>query len=273
MTPIRINVLKYFLFKNRNNVTGREMFDFFFDASYHTKASRFIVSVERDGEFNKVHFKGYDDPLYYPVGFPTQSLEQVVVESFYPGNWHYYEVPETKVEANDIVVDCGAAEGLFSFLIHKRCKKVFMIEPVAKFCASLRKTFQESHTAEIVPVALSDHEGFASISEHDISSSLSLSVKSEVSIPVTTLDELFFEKDIAISYIKIDLEGFDYQALLGARNLIEKNKPKIAVTTYHEYQHAQQMERYLKSVVPSYNIRIKGILQTSGAPVMLHAWV
>jgi FkbM family methyltransferase len=148
-----------------------------------------------------------------------------------------------------------------------------MIEPVAKFCASLRKTFRESHPAKIVPVALSDHEGFATISEHDISSSLSLGVKSEVSVPVTTLDKLFFEKNIPVSYIKIDLEGFDYQALAGARDLIEKNKPKIAVTTYHQYHHAEQMERYLRSIVPSYKIRIKGILQTSGAPVMLHAWV
>jgi FkbM family methyltransferase len=272
MTPGRINVLNYFLFKNRNNVTSKEMFKFFLDTSYHTKASRFIASVERAGEFNKVYFKGYDDPLYYPADFPAQSLEQVVVESFYPDNWHYYEVPETKVETGDFVVDCGAAEGLFSFLIHKRCKKVFMIELVPKFCASLSRTFEHSRSAEIIPLAISDQEGFANISGHDISSALLIGEKTEVSVPVTTLDKLFFERDIPISYIKIDLEGFDHHALLGARDLIKKNKPKIAVTTYHKYEHAQQMESYLKSIVPSYNFRIKGIFQRSGAPVMLHAW-
>jgi FkbM family methyltransferase len=273
MTLGRINVLRYFLFKNRNHLTLKEMLGFFFEPSYHTKASRLISSIEREGEFNKVKFNGHEDPLYYPIDFSSKSLEQVVVESFYPTNWHYYEVPETKVEIHDLVVDCGAAEGLFSFLVHKRCKKIFMVEPVAKFCSSLQQTFQNSHNTEIVPVALSDQEGFAAISENDISSSLSLSEKSETSVSVTTLDKLFFEKDIPISYIKIDLEGYDYLALLGARELIKKNKPKIAVTTYHKYEHAHQIETYLKSIVPTYNIRIKGIFQVSGGPVMLHAWV
>lgn len=273
MTPGRVNVLKYFLFNKRNNVNTRELVKFFFDASYHTKANRFIESIEKEGDFNKVYFKGYKDPLYYPADFSLKSLEQVIVESFYPDNWHYYEVHETKVEANDIVVDCGAAEGIFSFLIHDRCKKVFLIEPVSKFCRSLQKTFKNSTRTEIIPVALSDKEGFANISEHDISSTLSLGEKSDVSVPVTTLDKLFFEKDIAISYIKIDLEGFDLQALLGGNELIRKTKPKIAVTTYHDYQHAQLIGNYLKSIVPSYNIKLSGIYQVSGAPVMLHAWV
>jgi hypothetical protein len=172
MTIGRLHVLKYFLLNSRNNVTFKKMLNFFFEASYHTKANQFITSIEREGEFNKVHFKGYADPLYYPSDFPVKSLEQVIVESFYPSNWHYYEVPETKVEVNDIVVDCGAAEGLFSFLIRKRCKKVFMIEPVGRFCSSLHKTFENSDNVEVVQVALSDFVGFANISEHDISSSL-----------------------------------------------------------------------------------------------------
>jgi hypothetical protein len=98
-------------------------------------------------------------------------------------------------------------------------------------------------------------------------------MKNEHSVSVTILDKLLFERDIPISYIKIDLEGFDLQALLGGQELIKRNRPKIAVTTYHDYRHAKQMEKYLKSIVPSYNIRIKGIFQVSGAPIMLHAWV
>lgn len=258
--------------KSKNNVSIGEMFKFFIDSSYHSKANRFIKSIENVGEFNKVLFTGYDEPLYYPSDFSLKSLEQVVVESFYSDNWHYYETFGTKVTSDDYVVDCGAAEGLFSFLIQRRAKKIFLIEPVPKFCASLKKTFHNGLNMEIVPVALSDENGFASISEHDISSTLSLGAKKDVSVPVTTLDELFYEKNIPISYIKIDLEGFDFKALLGARELIKKNKPKIAVTTYHAFEHAQQIETYLRSIVPEYNIKLKGIYQISGAPVMLHAW-
>ncbi|CAN5481843.1 hypothetical protein BH10BAC4_BH10BAC4_08820 [soil metagenome] len=273
MTPTRLKVLRYFLFKNRNHVSVSELRKFFFDASYHTKADRFIKSNERIGELNRVYFKGYDEPLYYPSDFPVKSLEQVAVESFYPENWHYYEVPETRINESDVVVDCGAAEGLFTFLVKMRCKEIFLIEPVKKFCRSLQKTFENNIRVKIIPVALSEKEGFANISEHDISSSLTVGDQSAESVTVTTLDKLFYEKNIPISYIKMDLEGFDYEALLGAAELIKKNKPKIAVTTYHKFEHAEQISNYLKSIVPAYNIKVKGIYQETGSPVMLHAWI
>ncbi len=66
------------------------------------------------------------------------------------------------------------------------------------------------------------------------------------------------------TYIKIDLEGYDYKALLGAEELIRENKPKIAVITYHNFHHAEDISAYLKS---------KGIYQKTGSPIMLHAWM
>jgi hypothetical protein len=54
-----------------------------------------------------------------------KSLDQVIVKSFYKTNWHYYEIKETKVKGDDTVVDCGVAEGLFTFLISNRCKQVY----------------------------------------------------------------------------------------------------------------------------------------------------
>ena len=47
------------------------------------------------------------------------------------------------------------------------------------------------------------------------------------------------------NFILIDLEGYDYEALLDAVNLIIKNKPKIAVTTYHKSQHTEEINAYL----------------------------
>lgn len=114
--------------------------------------------------------------------------------------------------------------------------------------------------------------GRDTIFEHDISSSLS-DENGGIEVKVTTLDKLFYEKGEKITYKKMDLEGYDYDALLGAENLIRENKPKIAVTTYHKVQHAEQITAYLKSLVPEYKIFTKGIYQGTGSPVMLHAWV
>ena len=227
---------------------------------------------EPEGAYEKFYFKGIKEPLFFPSDMSQHSLFQVAVECFNPSNWHYYEIPQTRVSAEDIVADCGAAEGLFALVVHPRCRQLYLIEPLQKFVDSLGKTFKEVRNVDILPVAISDQEFTATMNSHDISSSLSMDGAGE-EVQVTTLDKLFFDRGIPVTYLKMDLEGYDYKALLGARNLIQKHRPKIAITTYHDKDHAMLIQRFLHSLVPEYKILCKGIYQETGSPVMLHAWV
>jgi FkbM family methyltransferase len=270
VTRTRFNVLKHWLFKNKNNVSFTELLNFFFDKSYASEAKAKIKEIVSKDDFYEVYFKGINKPIYYPKNFPLKSLEQVIVELFYPKNWHYYEIPQTSVRKEDVVVDCGAAEGLFGFLVVDRCEKLYLVEPLPAFYKAMEKTFAKHKNAMILPVALSNKETTLKIFEHDISSSLS-DGNVGVEVKVTTLDKLFYDMGEKITYIKMDLEGYDYDALLGAENLIKKNKPKIPVTIYHNPQHAEEITAYLKSLAPEYNILTKGIYQETGSPIILHA--
>lgn len=272
MTGSRLNILRFWLLKNRNNVTFKQLAGLFFDKSYSSKAKAKIRALILKDDYYLVYFNAFSNPLYYPNNFSLKSLEQVIVESFYPQNWHYYEIPQTKVTREDIVVDCGAAEGLFGFMVIDRCKKLYLIEPLPVFCKAMSKTFENKNNATILPIALSNKEKTSQILEKDISSSLS-DENGGIEVKVTTLDKLFYKKGEKITYIKMDLEGFDCEALIGAENLIRENKPKIAVTTYHKYEDAELMTKYLKSIVPEYRFLTKGIYQKTGSPIMLHAWV
>lgn len=70
--------------------------------------------VDNDGEYLKVFLDKIDIPLYFPIDIDIFWLYQTIAESFYPDNWHYYLTNETSIEKDDIVVDCGAAEGVFT---------------------------------------------------------------------------------------------------------------------------------------------------------------
>lgn len=271
MTKTRLKVLSYFL-KGKGNTSLKDMIGFFFAPSYKTVAGKYIQKIEPVEKYNKVYLEGIKEPMYYPNDIHEHSLHMVVVECFNPNNWHYYEIPQTTVAPGDVVIDCGAAEGLFALKIYQRCKKVYVIEPLSKFVETMHKTFEKATNVEILPVAISDTEYSTSISNNDISSALSDKGEGEL-VQVTTLDKLFLDKNIPVNYLKMDLEGHDYKALVGAENLIKKYKPKIAITTYHDVNHASQIETFLKSIVPEYKILCKGIYQETGSPVMLHAWI
>jgi len=272
MTKTRLKVLKYWLTNNKNNVGFNELIKFFFDSSYRKKSKKMISKLEVEDQYLKYYLKGYEKPIFFPRGFNIKSMEMVIVESFYKINWHYYEIEQTRVTNNDIVIDCGAAEGIFSFIIANRAKYIYAIEPLKDFTKSMALTFQDRNNINIVEYAISDHEYNAYISDRDISSIINDEQRG-AEVKVTTLDKLFYEKNVPVSYIKIDLEGFDFLAIKGAAKLIEKNKPKIAVTTYHNINHANQIKEFLLSINPNYKILTKGIYHESGSPIMLHAWV
>jgi len=271
VTKNRLQVLKWWLKGNKNDVSLPELIRFFFASSYTSKADSLINRVEEDGSFWVIYFKSIKNPLYYPKEMSLTSLKQVIVETFYKDNWHYYQIEETKVKKNDIVVDCGAAEGLFSFIVAPVCKKVYLIEPMPKFVDGLKLTFRGYNNAEIIPCALSDRLGEAFMSEGGIASSLSDDKKGR-RVNVETIDELFYKKGIPVSYIKGDLEGYDFKTLVGAKCTIEKYRPKIAFTTYHDIRHSKEIMSFIASINSDYKFKTKGIYQETGSPVMLHAW-
>ena len=60
--------------------------------------------------------------------------------------------------------------------------------------------------------------------------------------------------DAPVTFIKLDVEGAEMHALRGAENIIQTQKPKMAVCVYHDLRHLYEVPLYLKSLVPEYKI-------------------
>jgi hypothetical protein len=61
--------------------------------------------------------------------------------------------------------------------------------------------------------------------------------------------------------------------LKGATATIQRDKPKIAITSYHTENDAREIIHHIKSIVPEYRHYVKGIHQDKGKPVMIHFWI
>ncbi|WP_343692723.1 FkbM family methyltransferase [Chitinophaga sp.] len=274
----RFGILWYYLNKARQRTSWSEMMFHMFSPSMYKVAAENASLVRSDDKYSYYRINGYDELFLYPRSAPYYSLAMVLAESR-PQHWHYYEIPETAVAPGDIIVDCGSAEGFFSFRHQHTASHIYAMEPLSVFIDSLGRLFQNKQKVTILPYAAGDSCKEAFIGTSSADTIIDASIQETNSnghaekINIVTIDSLFADKGIRINYLKADIEGFEENMIRGALETIRISKPKIAITTYHKGQDYRKLIEMIKGVVPEYNYRIKGIDYLSGNPIMLHMWI
>ncbi|MBU1671032.1 MAG: FkbM family methyltransferase [Actinobacteria bacterium] len=269
----RLQSLKYWLAGRRPEVGWREMLRFMTEPVYKKKALSAIDRVELDDGYRVVHLKNFERPLFYPAELPVESLYLSLSEQFYPGNWHDYEkLEETRVRHGDVVLDCGAGEGVFSLAVAGRCERVYTVEPLPRFVEALERTFAGVENVEVLPYALSDRAGRARLSPQDVSSSLQEEGESLVEVPAETVDNLRRSLGTRIDYMKVDVEGAEAAMMRGAESTLRECRPRLAVATYHVVGAAGEIKDFLEGLDVGYRVRFTGVAAREGEPFMLHAW-
>lgn len=82
----------------------------------------------------------------------------------------------------------------------------------------------------------------------------SKSLKKLEDIELITLDYFVTSNSLKdIGLIKIDIEGFELEALLGAKNTIKTYKPIILAAIYHNAEEFLKVKPFLESLTSSYN--------------------
>ena len=76
-----------------------------------------------------------------------------------------------------------------------------------------------------------------------------------LSIDVYSLDD--FMPNGRVDFIKADIEGFELRMLHGAKDLIIRNAPKIAVSIYHRPADYFEIIEYLSELVPEYVFSVR----------------
>ena len=78
-----------------------------------------------------------------------------------------------------------------------------------------------------------------------------------ISVDVTDLDSSLTELGLSPTVIKMNIEGFELDALDGARNTIKENTPKLFISAYHRPSHLWEVARKIKTINPAYNIALR----------------
>ena len=207
---------------------------------------------------------------YFWPGTPDANHYFLHEQEFEPKNPHYYSDAPIVLGPDAIVLDVGACEGLFALRLLKsgQARRVICFEPFPMMAGLLRRAAQENGVEEklqIEPIALGGKTAAAYFQTGPTSDGGAVSScqrsADEMEVPMMTIDDYCRANSLELrrgDLIKIDAEGSDLDVLLGARETIRRCAPQLAVTTYHEAEHAERMVDYLREIQPEYSLRLKG---------------
>jgi len=156
-----------------------------------------------------------------------------------------------------IMLDCGAYCGDTAvWAAMQGAEHVYAFEPNPKTMPYLQKNADMFGKNRITPVAMGvgDTSGKLSITELDESNlgGTKFSKTQDGSIDVCKIDDWCDEKGIVPGFIKMDLEGSEISALLGAQQTIRRNKPQLAISLYHSLPDMWNIPMLIKELVPEY---------------------
>jgi len=229
------------------------------------------------GDGNSRIFIWRDFPLHVPFSIHMETLKRFIFETFAPPRINPHSLQAVQVEQGDVVVDAGACEGFYTMdCLDKGAESIIISEASIEMRECLSRTFKDK--GEIYP-ALGGYTGKVIIHQRGAGSSVHgelNDVGADSVDKMITLDSLRLTK---VDLIKMDIEGSEFSALLGARNTIREHKPKLLIMTYHKYMDAFLIYSLLTSINPDCKFLLWGRQSLPGnktnpqfCPKMLVAW-
>lgn len=146
-------------------------------------------------------------------------------------------------------------------------KRIVVFEPDETNCALIRKFFGKREDVTIIQKGLSDKEKTLSFEGSGVGFREAVRGSDNVvQVPVINIDAVPECADA--TWIKMDIEGSEMDALHGAREVILRNKPKLTISIYHSDEDMIRIAEYVHELVPEYKLYIRHHSQSRSETVL-----
>lgn len=228
------------------------------------------IKIFRD---NKQHirkvYNSLDDYLskyIYASIFDIYMTGDIGVLSRTKGNRQYFPLRGTSdfiegfcLSEDESFVDCGAFDGdtikEFRSLANNHYKKIWAFEPDPANFLKLSNYIENTGDERIhlFQRGIYNEDAVMSFSG-SLGTSSTMDTSGSESIKVSQIDSIIKEP---VTYIKMDIEGAEKEALMGARNIITKYKPKLAICIYHKVEDLWEIPLLIKNLNKDYKIYVR----------------
>lgn len=169
--------------------------------------------------------------------------------------------------AKTVYLDCGAYDGdtllVFNAAAKNGYASIIAFEPDETVQEKLESVIRETNLSNVrvIQKGVYSSPGTVKFTLGGVYSTIANANKAlqpqvqEVSVNVTTIDAILCGEFVDI--IKMDIEGAEYNALLGAEATIKKYKPRLAICLYHNYEDFLRIPELILQMAPHYKLYIR----------------
>ncbi|PRX67080.1 FkbM family methyltransferase [Cohnella sp. SGD-V74] len=180
--------------------------------------------------------------------------------------WQYIAPELFELTESDYVVDCGAYTGdtVLQFAeMYPNLRGMTAFEPAPETFEALQNLIGKvSIPVHAINKAVGDVCGstFLYLGDDPLGYRIT-DCTSEVTIEICTLDSELTGS--APTFIKMDVEGAELAALRGAQEVIQRNRPILAICIYHKGEDLYEIPLYLRELVNDYHFFVRKYTDTA----------
>lgn len=197
----------------------------------------------------------FDNLIKYRLTNDTNLIEEIYEKS------HPQYFPDKsiiKLSEDEIFVDAGAYDGMTSLefinQVNDKYRKIYLMEPDELMWTIAKEmiTLKEIKNAEVVKAGAFSSDGIIGFNINSSRGSSFISDNGSCEIKTISIDSMLAGQEA--TYIKMDIEGVELEAIKGARKTIDKYMPKLAISIYHKEDDLWKIPWYILNNWPDYKI-------------------
>jgi FkbM family methyltransferase len=144
-----------------------------------------------------------------------------------------FEIAMRHVVQRRTAIDVGAHIGFWTTRLASSFSQVVAIEPVFDHFACLKENTKSCNNVTLLHCAANNTSGAVKINVTVDNSGMSHIGETGEDVASITIDSLRLD---SVDFVKIDVEGFEPNVLLGAENTINKHRPIIFVEILNQHR-------------------------------------
>ena len=220
----------------------------------------FIVSYSKKNVADEVKKRLSED-----AGIDEKNIRMGIFD-WRNNQGQYFDYFEAK--DNEVFVDCGCYDGATCYNFAGWCGRkgfdhIYSFEADPKNYERSKEVLAPLGKCDLYPYGTSDANKKVYFAADAFETSCIISreeaekrtFEGVEEIETRALDDVLEGK--RITFIKMDIEGAEYEALLGARNLIMENRPRMAISVYHKFEDFVTLADLVLGMHPDYRIAFR----------------